>query len=248
MAFTNAAMGPGEAAAREPRPGGRTQVRATVYPSPARHRGRRTPVPGRRGGRGEEVKLRSDTRRNRRRLLQAIGELARESPDKLTMQAIAARAEIGPATAYRYYSTVDDALAAYVYSVIEELRDFSASSNAKGQPLFDSVVEKWVDLIAVHGPALVQLRHRQGFLERLNSGNELTVMVRTAWDKPIWELLEDLGLPDEMYAYALVLNNMLFDPREILDLLQQTNMSRQEVIRRLTEAYRGALRGWARVG
>jgi len=248
MAFTNAATGPGEATAREPCTGGRTQVRATVYPSPARHRGRRKPAPGRRGVRGEEVKLRSDTRRNRRRLLQAINEIARESPDKLTMQAIAARAEIGPATAYRYFSSVDEALAAYVRSVIEELRDFSASSTAKGQPLFDSVVEKWVDLIAEHGPALVQLRRRKGFLELVNSGNEVVVMVRMAWNRPIRELLEDLGLPYEMFEYALVLNSMMFDAREILGLLQETNMSRQEVIKRLTEAYRGALRGWARVG
>jgi Transcriptional regulator len=248
MAFTDAAMRPGEATARELRSVGQARVTATVYPAPARQRGRRSPAPGRRGGRGEEVKLRSDTRRNRRRLLQAIGELARESPDKLTMQAIAARAEIGPATAYRYFSSVDEALAAYVRSVIEELRDFSASSTAKGQPLFDSVVEKWVDLIAEHGPALVQLRRRRGFLEQLNSGNELTIMVRMAWNRPIRELLEDLGLSYEMFEYALVLNNMLFDAREILDLLRQTNMSRQEVIKRLTEAYRGALRGWARVG
>ena len=51
-----------------------------------------------------------------------------------------------------------------------------------------------------------------------------------------------------MFEYALVLNSMMFDAREILGLLQETNMSRQEVIKRLTEAYRGALRGWARVG
>ncbi|WP_419999944.1 TetR/AcrR family transcriptional regulator [Streptomyces boninensis] len=193
-------------------------------------------------------KLRSDTRRNRRRLLEAVGELAREAPDQLTMQAVAARAEIGPATAYRYFSTMDDALAAYVLSVVEELRDYSAASTAEGRPLFDAVVDKWVDLLAEHGPALVQLRSRRGYLERLHSGNEIMIAVRDAWGRPVRGLLEDLGVAEEMSEYALFLANMLFDPREIQDLLQQTELSRREVITRLTEAYRGAVRGWARAG
>jgi AcrR family transcriptional regulator len=197
--------------------------------------------------RGEQ-KVRSDTRRNRRRLLEAVGELAREAPGQLTMQAVASRAEIGPATAYRYYSSMDDVLAAYVLSVVEELRDFSARSTAEGRPLFDSVVNKWVDLLAEHGPALVQLRSRQGYLERLNDGDAIITAVRDAWNEPVKGLLDDIGLQNEMIEYALFLCNMMFDPREIQDLLQVTDLSRREVITRLTEAYSGALRGWARAG
>jgi AcrR family transcriptional regulator len=193
-------------------------------------------------------KLRSDTRRNRRRLLDAVGELAREAPGQLTMQAVASRAEIGPATAYRYYSSMDDVLAAYVLSVVEELRDFSARSTAEGRPLFDSVVDKWVDLLAEHGPALVQLRSRQGYLERLNDGDAIITAVRDAWNGPVLGLLDDIGLPNEMIGYALFLCNMMFDPREIQDLVQVADLSRREVITRLTEAYSGALRGWARAG
>lgn len=162
------------------------------------------------------------------------------------MQAIAARAEIGPATAYRYYSTVDDVLAAYVLSVVEELRDFSAASGAEGRALFDAVVDKWVDLLDEHGPALVRLRSRQGYLKRLHNGNEIIVAMRDAWARPVLAQLDDLGLPAEMLEHALFLNNMMYDPREILDLLQETDLSRREIIARLTEAYRGALRGWAR--
>ncbi|WP_399888252.1 TetR/AcrR family transcriptional regulator [Streptomyces sp. BBFR51] len=197
-----------------------------------------------RGGR----KLRSDTRRNRRRLLEAVGELARETPDELTMQAVASRAEIGPATAYRYYSSMDDVLEAYVLSVVEELRDFSETSTAQGRPLFDAVVDKWVDLLAEHGPALVQLRSRRGYLERLHAGNEIIVAMRDAWSGPVRGLLDDLGLPQEMLEYALFLGNMIFDPREIQDLSRETRLSRREAVTRLSEAYRGALRGWARAG
>ena len=193
-------------------------------------------------------RLRSDTRRNHRRLLEAVGELAREAPDQLTMQAVASRAEIGPATAYRYYSSMDELLAAYVLSVVEELRDFSVTSTAQGLPLFNAVVDRWVDLLADHGPALVQLRSRRGYLERLHSGNEIIAAMRDAWSEPVRGLLDDIGLPDDMLEYALFLSNMIFDPREIQDLLQETDLSRQEVVVRLTEAYRGAVRGWARAG
>ncbi|MFI6637113.1 TetR/AcrR family transcriptional regulator [Nonomuraea fuscirosea] len=196
----------------------------------------------------EGRKLRSDTRRNRRRLLEAVGELAREAPDELTMQAVASRAEIGPATAYRYFSSMEEVLAAYVLSVIEELSDFTAASTAQGRPLFDAVVDKWVDLLAEHGPALVQLRSRRGYLERLHDGNEIIATMRDAWGGPVRGLLDDIGLPEEMLEYALFLNNMIFDPREVQDLLRETHLSRREVITRLTEAYCGALRGWARVG
>ena len=192
--------------------------------------------------------MRSDTRRNRRRLLEAVGELAREAPDELTMQAVASRAEIGPATAYRYFSSLDEVLAAYVFSVVQELNEFTATSTAQGRPLFDAVVDKWADLLAEHGPALVQLRSRRGYLERLHDGNEIIAAMRDAWADPVRGLLDDIGLPDEMLEYALFLNNMMFDPREVHDLLRQGNLSRREVITRLTEAYCGALRGWARAG
>ena len=193
-------------------------------------------------------RLRSDTRRNRRRLLEAAGQIAREAPDQLTMKDVATRAEIGQATAYRYYATMDDVLAAYVRGVVEELRDFSTSRGAAGRPLFDAVVDRWVDLLAEHGPVMVQLRSRRGFLERLHAGNETIVAVREAWSRPVEGLLADLGLPAQLLEHALFLHNMMYDPREIHDLLQETGMSRREVITRLTEAYLGALRGWARVG
>ncbi|OLT06475.1 TetR family transcriptional regulator [Pseudonocardia sp. CNS-004] len=196
----------------------------------------------------EARRLRSDTRRNRRRLLEAVGEIAREAPDQLTMKDVANRAEIGPATAYRYYSTLDDVVAAYVLGVVDELRDFSVSSGAEGRPLFDGVVDRWLDLLAEHGPVMVQLRSRRGFLERLHDGNETILAVREAWSRPVQGLLADLGLPAQVLEHALFLHNMMYDPREIHDLLQETGMSRREVTARLTEAYLGALRGWARAG
>jgi hypothetical protein len=39
----------------------------------------------------------------------------------------------------------------------------------------------------------------------------------------------------------------MFDPREILDLVN-TGLSERDALRRLTQAYYGALRGWAQAG
>ncbi|MFE7423124.1 TetR/AcrR family transcriptional regulator [Rhodococcus sp. NPDC057529] len=192
--------------------------------------------------------LRSDTRRNHRRLMAAVGEIARESPEDLTMQAVAARAEIGPATAYRYYSTMDDVLAAYVLGVIEQLRSFSAESTLGGREHFDAVVACWLELLDEHGAAMVQLRSRRGFLERLHAENDIIVTVERAWRPPLVALLDELGLSTDLIEYALFLCNMIFDPREVHDLRTAANLSHAEVSERLTAAFLGALHGWAGAG
>lgn len=94
-----------------------------------------------------------------------------------------------------------------------------------------------------------KLRSRRGFLERLHDGDETIVMVcGRPGDVPSRGVLADLGLPAQMLEHALFLNNMMYDPREIHDLLHEAGMSRREVTTHLTEAYLGALRGWARAG
>lgn len=177
--------------------------------------------------------------------MEAVGQIAREAPDELTMQAIAARAEIGAATAYRYYSTMDDVLASYSLGVIEELNSFAAESSLSGRELFDAVLAKWMELLEEHGAALVHLRSRRGFLERLHGGDEAITAVAGAWRSAVRGLLDELGLPSEHLEYALFLSNIIFDPREINDLRTETALSARAVASRLTAAYIGALRGWS---
>lgn len=119
-------------------------------------------------------------------------------PGVLSLATVASRAEIGPAAAYRYYSSMEEVLAASVLGVVGELSDFSVTSTAQGRPLFDAVVDKWVDLLAEHGPALVQLRSRRGYLKRLHDGNEVIAAMWDAWSGPVRGLLDDIGLPEEM--------------------------------------------------
>ncbi|WP_233520053.1 TetR family transcriptional regulator [Prauserella sp. PE36] len=170
--------------------------------------------------------------------------MARETPNELTMQAIATRAEIGPATAYRYYSTIEDVLAAYSLGVVGELIEYSEECALKGRLLFEAVLGKWLELLEEHGAALTQLRSRRGYLERLHAGADTIVATERAWRRPVSSLLDELGLPTDQLEYALFLSNIIFDPREIGDLRKEAKLSQSEIAARLTASYIGALRGW----
>jgi hypothetical protein len=45
---------------------------------------------------------------------------------------------------------------------------------------------------------------------------------------------------------ARFLHHALFDPREILDLTKTAGVPDDQVVRRLSDAFYGALKGWAR--
>ncbi len=193
-----------------------------------------------RGGR----RLRKDTVRNRRRLLEAASELVREAPGEASMHAIAARAEIAPATAYRYFAGVEELFSAYQFDVLAELRAHSEAATGTGRALFEDVVREWIRLIGAHGPVMVQLRSRRGFLERLHAGDPVITEGSIAWDRPLRELLTELGLPEDLRFEARFLSNILFDPREVLDLTSEFDGDTEAVQRRLVGAFLGALHGW----
>lgn len=177
--------------------------------------------------------------------MEAVRAVARNEPGELTMQTVAGHAGIGLATAYRHYPTVDDLLAAYSIAVVAEIGRFGAESALNGRRLFVACVERWVELLDEHGSALIQLRSRHGFLDRLRSGDEAIRAVQAAWRRPVHELLDDLDVPTVELDHALFLWNTIFDPREIDDLRTQTVLTSEEVVTQLISAYAGALRGWA---
>lgn len=161
------------------------------------------------------------------------------------MQTIAERAEIGLATAYRYYSTMSDVLAAYQQGTVRELREFSENCELEGRELFDAVLHRWLALLDEHGAAMVQLRSRRGFLERMHNDDEVIRLVTEAWRRPVLGFLADRQLSPDILEYALFLANILFDPREIDDLRTEAKLAPDEIARRLTAVYAGALAGWA---
>ncbi|MGK3647130.1 TetR/AcrR family transcriptional regulator [Pseudarthrobacter enclensis] len=180
--------------------------------------------------------------RNKRKLLNAAGELLRSDPHNASMPAIAEKAQLSVATAYRYFPTLEELHNAYLHSVLVNLRDYTLASNLHGKKLFENVVTRWVQLLETYGPAMVQVRSKEGFLTRLRSGDEVIRTVHDAWERPIREVLRELGVSEERFEFALLFYNSMFDPREINDILENSEEA-TEAIKTLVNAYYGALRG-----
>lgn len=189
--------------------------------------------------------MRSDTQRNRRQLVKAAGQLFASRRGAISMTDVAKHAEISTATAYRHFASVEDILAEYRFGVGEKLRDYSLKQQeASGVELLTMVSRKWVDLVIRHGGAMLYTRSGEGYLARLRSGAFYLTVQADALERPLREACEELGLPaigDE----AMFLWNILFDPREILDLINTVGLTKDQTTARLIAALKGALSGWS---
>jgi AcrR family transcriptional regulator len=191
--------------------------------------------------------MRSDTARNRRALIAAAGRLFAKTTDPVTMSDIAQEAQVSTATAYRQFASVDEVLSAFRYSVGLELRDYAATVTGSGYERLHAISRHWVDLVVEHGRAMVGRRSPQGYLERLRAGVEYLTVQADALADPLAETIAELKLP-ALGDEALFLWNILFDPREILDLVDTVRLSPSQAADRLTATLRGALIGWAEQG
>lgn len=189
--------------------------------------------------------MRSDTRRNIAQLLEAVGEEIERDPNSVNMQSAAARAGISTATAYRYFSSIDELVTAYVIRIFDELRTFSQECPLSGVDLFDAVLARWIDLVLDHGKVMVQLRSRTGYLERWDAGDAVIQRSRDIWERPVAALIGQIQQPETILRPALFLTNVLTDPREILDLHNTEHLGAARIAEHLGDAIAGAITGWA---
>ncbi|WP_112272749.1 TetR/AcrR family transcriptional regulator [Lentzea terrae] len=196
----------------------------------------------------EETSSRSDARRNRKRLLDAATHVLRAEPATATMHSIARRAALSQATAYRHFPSVEALIEAYHEDVIASLAAHGERSRKGGKELFEQQVARWVKMQNVHGPVIVRFWSQRGFLERMQSADAVTTLSCQAWDRSLREVLIDLALPDALLSVAQFLCHALLDPREIIDLKKAAGLPDEQVVRRLSDAFYGALRGWALSG
>jgi AcrR family transcriptional regulator len=188
----------------------------------------------------QPIQVRSDVQRNHRELLDATGRLLRDAPESVTLVAVAQAAGLSKATVYRHFSSVQELHDAYLLHVILELRDYSDQCTTTGPGLFDYVVKEWGRLLTHHGAAMIQIRSRRGCLERLRDQDPVITAVHDTWQRPIQELLTQHHKPASAFPRALTLCNILFDPREILDI-NNSGQSMHQTLTFLSGAYHAAL-------
>jgi AcrR family transcriptional regulator len=188
--------------------------------------------------------LRQDTTRNQTQLLKVAQRLLAEAPVPLTMRKLASEAEVSPATVYRYYGSIEGVVEAFRSSVISDVVDFSEASDEVGVRLLEAVCLRWVDLVIKDGRAMSHSRSREGYLARLHKGSPDVKMQEAAMARPLAAACAELQITvngDE----ALFLWNQIFDPRDVLDLIDSLDLSRTSVCKRLMAVLLGALRSWA---
>lgn len=189
--------------------------------------------------------MRSDTQRNRRRLIKAAAYLVARRGSAVRMADVAERAEVSTATAYRHFASVDDILEQFRFDVGNRLLDFSEKCDEHGLSKLERVCEEWVRLVVKHGGTMVHTRSEQGYLSRLRAGAPYLTVQAAALLPAITEASEELGIEDPADE-ALFLWNMMFDPREIFDVLKTLGIDERKASARLFAAFCGAVVAWQR--
>jgi AcrR family transcriptional regulator len=187
---------------------------------------------------------RQDTSRNQELVLKAAQRLLAESPTNLSMRKLAEEANISPATIYRYYGTIDGVVESFRQAVISSVVAKSEACTDSGIQLLKSVCLFWVDLVIKDGKAMSHSRSRTGYMQRLRAQTPDILMQEAAMSRPLAEACRELKItvPGEE---ALFLWNQIFDPRDVLDLMDSLKLGRVELRDRLLHALLGSLKGWA---
>jgi AcrR family transcriptional regulator len=184
---------------------------------------------------------RRDSRESRRRLLDATGRLLAAEDGPRSLQHIASEAGLAGATAYRHFASLDDALQAYAHQTVLSMGRFAERQTGSGFKLLRALSIEWVRLTRARGPAMVHLRSRRGFLERRRADERIITDTCAYLEPAMAGVLNEEGLPADALEVALFLWNVLFDPREILDLLATLGWTDDELVERLLAAFRAGL-------
>ncbi|WP_166987238.1 TetR/AcrR family transcriptional regulator [Paramicrobacterium chengjingii] len=188
--------------------------------------------------------MRSDTERNRHRLIKSAARLVASRGHEVRMTDVAEKAEVSTATAYRHFASVDELLQQFRYDVGLKLLEFSKKQTTTGADLLGAICSEWIRLVVKHGRAMVITRSREGYLARLRSDAPYLTVQADALGPAVSSAAVALEI-DDPGDEGLFLWNILFDPREIFDLLETVGLSQSEAADRLFQTYCGALRGWS---
>ncbi|WP_147404334.1 TetR/AcrR family transcriptional regulator [Nocardia panacis] len=185
------------------------------------------------------VKTRSDARRSRSMLVDAVGGLLVAGRLGFSIPELAGAAGVGVATAYRHFATPQDAMLAFQRRAIERLVLALGAVEPDGSPFarFRECCRAWVAETSTWGPALRHIRSSKGFIERLGAGDEAVLALHDL----LAGVLGPLVAQEENLTYAVLLWITLFDERVVYDLAVVCGWPPELVTTRLTAALVGAL-------
>jgi AcrR family transcriptional regulator len=161
--------------------------------------------------------LRSDSRRTRRRLLQAAGELL-AAETSFTLRDVAAAAGVSTATAYRHFESADHVAFSFTAGFLDDFEQRTVLTELSDDPerRMRTLCRIWVETVLDWGPALAYLRSPEGFLaRRARREPEVTRSLRHL-EPGLAALLPPGASPADL-SYAIAVWNALADPREVLD-------------------------------
>lgn len=193
---------------------------------------------------GRSTPRRADSAANRQRLIDATGSLLAGGEPPRSLQQVAAHAGLAAATAYRHFSSLEDVLQAFAHQTVVGMQTRLTETSANdGVERLRCLSREWIRVIRERGPAMVHLRSARGFLERRRAGEMVIADTCVYLEPAVVDAMSELGAPAESLDYALFLWNILFDPREVLDLVETLGWTDAQIVGRLFDTYVAGLRG-----
>lgn len=188
---------------------------------------------------------RSDTLRNRLALFAALEKILSDGPQEITLTEIATAAQVSPATAYRYFGSMEGLVVAYRERVSLEFKEERETLAGSGVELLRDTCDLWLNIVWSRGGALSQVRSRVGYLKRLLAGSEDLLAQEAAVGPALRSACEELGIeypgPVGIFAWS-----QIYDPRDVLDLRENV-AAEVELGELLFDSFLAALYRWSGV-
>ena len=180
---------------------------------------------------------RADSRDSRTRLIDAVGAFANEHQHRpIRLSDLTTLAGVSPATAYRHFTSADDAINAFLARLPEravELFDANAKEVTGPIERLHQWNEAWVASCRSFSAVSVGLRSTEGFLARRKRGEPVVRFVCDAVEPLLRPLTKD---PTAL----LLVWNAVSDPREVLDMAKTLRWSAARSARFITDTVTGA--------
>lgn len=188
-------------------------------------------------------KLRADTLRTRKHLLDVLGRLLEERGHDISLPDLAKEAGVATATVYRHFDDLHDLREEFYRSTISDLisQFKEALETSRGRAAFDRICSAWVTTAANWARAATFIRTAEGYLERVRRQDEFVIQLHRLLTTAIGQLVQDGDLPAQDLDYAALMWITLFDERVLVDLNTSLGWTWERISRHLSATLLAAL-------